>query len=116
MVKIRSFASLVSPGTELGGWKNLFAKRGQADSGDRRKFGYSCAGIVEETGEGVTRLKKGDRVAAIGYGMALHSDWNVVPQNLCVRLPDGVSFEQGSYAMLFGDGAAGCPPCTAGVW
>ncbi len=51
MVKIRSFASLVSPGTELGGWKNLFAKRGQADSGDRRKFGYSCAGIVEETGE-----------------------------------------------------------------
>lgn len=100
MVKIRSFASLVSPGTELGGWKNLFAKRGQADSGDRRKFGYSCAGIVEETGEGVTRLKKGDRVAAIGYGMALHSDWNVVPQNLCVRLPDGVSFEQSSYAML----------------
>ncbi len=64
----------------------------------------------------MTRLKKGDRVAAIGYGMALHSDWNVVPQNLCVRLPDGVSFEQGSYAMLFGDGAAGCPPCTAGVW
>lgn len=100
MIKIRSFSSLVSPGTELGGWKNLFAKRGQADNGERRKFGYSCAGIVEEVGKGVTRLKKGDRVAAIGYGLALHSDWAVVPQNLCVNLPDEASYASGSYAML----------------
>lgn len=104
MVKIRSYASLVSPGTELGGWKNLFARRGQKDNGERRKFGYSCAGIVDEVGKGVTRFKKGDRVAAIGYGLALHSDWVVVPQNLCVNLPDGVSYSEGSYAMLLATG------------
>lgn len=100
MVKIRSYASLVSPGTELGGWKNLFGKRGQSDDGERRKFGYSCAGIVEAVGEGVKRFRPGERVAAIGYGFALHSDWAVVPQNLCVALPEGVDFPEGAYGML----------------
>ena len=32
--------------------------------------------------------------------MALHSSLVVVPQNLCVKLPDEVGFEEGSYAML----------------
>lgn len=99
-ILIRVYASLVSPGTELGGWKNLFSKRGGEDNGDRRRFGYSNAGIVEAVGDGVTQFKKGDRVAAIGYGYALHSNWTVVPQNLCVLLPEIVNFEQGSYAML----------------
>lgn len=99
-VRIRAYASLVSPGTELGGWKNLFSKRGGEDSGERRKFGYSNAGVVDAVGEGVTQFKLGDRVAAIGYGFALHSDWAVVPQNLCILLPDDVTYEQGTYAML----------------
>jgi len=99
-VRIRAYASLVSPGTELNGWKHLFSLRGGRDNGERRKFGYSNAGIVDAVGEGVTQFKPGDRVASIGYGLALHSDWAVVPQNLCVLLPEGVTFEQGSYAML----------------
>lgn len=99
-VRIRTYASLVSPGTELGGWKTLFSKRGEKDNGERRKFGYSSAGVVDAVGENVTQFKPGDRVAAIGYGMALHSDWAVMPQNLCVLLPNGLTFEQGSYAML----------------
>lgn len=100
MVRIRTFSSLVSPGTELGGWKSLFRKRGNEDCGERKKFGYSNSGIVDAVGEGVTQFKQGDRIAAIGYGFALHSDWTVVPQNLCIKLPNGVSFEQGTYAML----------------
>lgn len=99
-VRIRSHASLVSPGTELGGWKKLFSRRGAEDTGERRRFGYSSAGIVDAVGEGVTQFAPGDRVAAIGYGLALHSDWAVVPQNLCVKLPAEVTDEQGSYAML----------------
>lgn len=100
MVRIRVHASLVSPGTELGGWKKLFSLRGGEDTGERRPFGYSNAGVVDAVGEGVTQFKPGDRVAAIGFGFALHSNWAVVPQNLCVALPDGVTYEQGSYAML----------------
>lgn len=100
MVRIRVEASLVSPGTELGGWKGLFAKRFDSDTGERRKFGYSNTGIIEAVGEGVTQFMPGDRVAAIGFGFALHSDRAVVPQNLCVHLPEDISFEQGTFAML----------------
>jgi len=99
-VLVRSHASLVSPGTELGGWRNLFSKRGAHSNPDPRKFGYSSAGVIEALGEGVTQFQVGERVACIGYGFALHSDYAVVPQNLCVHLPDLVSFEQGSYSML----------------
>ena len=101
MVLVQVFASLVSPGTELGGWKNLLRKKQSgAPMGNPKKFGYSNAGVVKETGIGVNRFKVGDRIACIGYGFALHSDFVVVPQNLCVPLPNDVSYEQGAYAML----------------
>ncbi|MDR2109972.1 MAG: zinc-binding alcohol dehydrogenase [Spirochaetaceae bacterium] len=100
-ILVRVFASLVSPGTELGGWKNLLKKkRSGAPMGAPRKFGYSNAGVAEKTGAGVTRFKAGDRIACIGYGFALHTDFAVVPQNLCTALPEHTSYEQGSYAML----------------
>lgn len=64
-------------------------------------FGYSNSGYVIKTAKGVPELKPGDRVACIGMGYALHTDYAVIPHNLCVPLPDNVSFEQGSYATLF---------------
>lgn len=101
MVLVKVHSSLVSPGTELGGWKTLRKLRKAGTSCTvGKKFGYSNAGIVEEVGKGVSSCKKGDRIACIGYGYALHSDWAVVPQNLCVSLPESVSFDDGSYAML----------------
>ncbi|OGV74585.1 MAG: hypothetical protein A3K19_05755 [Lentisphaerae bacterium RIFOXYB12_FULL_65_16] len=94
-------ASLVSPGTELGGWRNLAGKRAKSDANTKpRPFGYSNAGIVAAVGEGVTRFKKGDRVACIGGGYALHTNYAIVPHNLTVALPDNVTFADGSYAML----------------
>ena len=99
MVEVK--ASLVSPGTELGGWRRLKEKtENPIPDTEPRPFGYSNSGIVYEVGDGVTRFTKGDRVACIGGGYALHTDWAVVPHNLCVRLPDEVSFENASYAML----------------
>ena len=93
--------SLVSPGTELAGWRNL---RNQLDNPNPdakpNPFGYSNAGVVAEVGEGVTEFKPGDRVACIGGGYALHTDVAVVPHNLCVALPGNVTFAQGSYGML----------------
>ncbi len=51
-------------------------------------LGYSCAGIVREVGEGVDEFQPGDWVACGGAGYANHADFNVVPRNLCVRLPE----------------------------
>ena len=94
-------SSLVSPGSELQGWRGLARGDSRAGSGGPpMPFGYSNAGVVMETGRGVNELRPGDRVAAIGGGYARHATHALVPQNLCVALPDGVTFDQGAYAML----------------
>jgi threonine dehydrogenase-like Zn-dependent dehydrogenase len=100
-VAIETAASLVSPGTEFGGWRGLAAQRESPQRRDQpQTFGYSCTGVVVGVAEDVQSLHKGDRVAAIGAGYALHSSFNLVPHNLCTRLPDDVSFEDGAFAML----------------
>jgi threonine dehydrogenase-like Zn-dependent dehydrogenase len=93
--------SLVSPGTELGGWRGLRQQVDDPNPDARpRPFGYSNAGIIREVGEGAEEFSVGDRVACIGGGYALHANYAVVPHHLCVALPEQVSFAQGSYAML----------------
>ena len=62
--------------------------------------GYSCAGVVEEVGEGVTDIHVRDRVACAGAGYANHASVNVVPRNLVARIPDAVSFEEAAFATL----------------
>ena len=92
--------SLISPGTELGGWRGMKAKREAPDPNAKPAgFGYSNAGVVVAAGEGVEQFEPGDRVACIGGG-ASHTNIAVVGQNLCTRLPEDVTFAQGSYAML----------------
>jgi threonine dehydrogenase-like Zn-dependent dehydrogenase len=99
LVNVR--ASLVSPGTELGGWRALRDSRDNPDTEKQpKRFGYSNAGVVAAVGEGVEEFSAGDRVACVGAGYALHTDHAVVPHNLCIALPDEVSFARGSYAML----------------
>lgn len=100
-VLVKVGASLVSPGTELGGWHSFANQKTHPEPIKERPFGYSNSGIVIEAAAGASEFKPGDRVACIGAGYALHSDYAVVPHNLCVPLPDNVSFEQGAYAMLF---------------
>jgi len=100
-ILIKTTKSLVSPGTELKGWDNLASQKKTPVLLDKpKKFGYSLSGVVEEIGEGVTRLKKGDRVAAIGAGYALHSNYVVVPQNLCIAIPETVTDDEAAYSML----------------
>jgi predicted dehydrogenase len=53
-------------------------------------LGYSAAGIVLQCGDGVPEFKPGDRVAAVGP----HASIFAAGRNLCVRIADGVSFEQ----------------------
>jgi predicted dehydrogenase/threonine dehydrogenase-like Zn-dependent dehydrogenase len=56
--------------------------------------------VVLEAGTQVTELRPGDRVACGGGGYAVHAELNHVPVNLCVPLPDAVSFEAGSFATV----------------
>lgn len=63
-------------------------------------LGYSAAGIVAAIGEGVNGYSVGDRVACAGAGYASHAEMISVPQNLCVRLPENVSFEAGAFGTL----------------
>ncbi len=67
-------------------------------------LGYSCAGIVTNSGSDIsgTGFSLGDRVACGGSGHASHAEYNVVPPNLCVKIPDNVSFEDASYVALGG--------------
>ena len=118
-------SSLVSPGTELGDWRRFAQHGGRRDpEGRPRPFGYSNAGVVRETGDGVEEFRSGDRVAAIGAGYARHANYALVPHNLCVALPEAVTFDQGAYAMLSatalhalrrGDAGFGEYCCVAGL-
>jgi NADPH2:quinone reductase len=57
--------------------------------------GNEVAGIIEAVGEGVSRLKPGDRVIATPSGGAF-ADKCVVAEKLCLPLPGALSFEQGA--------------------
>jgi predicted dehydrogenase/threonine dehydrogenase-like Zn-dependent dehydrogenase len=63
-------------------------------------LGYSCAGVVEAVGDGVSNLSPGDRVACAGAGYANHAEWVCVPENLVVRVPDGLSLDKAAFATL----------------
>lgn len=65
-------------------------------------LGYSSSGVVLDVGQGIAEFAKGDRVACSGAGFASHADIVWVPENLCVKLPDNVSFEEGAFVMLGG--------------
>jgi predicted dehydrogenase/threonine dehydrogenase-like Zn-dependent dehydrogenase len=63
-------------------------------------LGYSAAGVAVAVGSRVHGIAAGDRVACAGGGHAVHAEIDHVPFNLCVVLPDEVSFEQGAFATL----------------
>jgi len=128
-VLVRNAASLISAGTERAltelGQKSLLGKArerpeligkvwekvktegiSQALEGVRDKLdqshavGYSAAGIVVETAPDVTDFRAGDRVACAGTDYASHAEIISVPRNLCVRLPDKLSFEEGAFGTV----------------
>lgn len=126
-VLVRTEYSCISAGTEMSGvtasgtplvkrilespdlmerGMTMLKERGFKDTWDVVKgkyevgtaMGYSASGTVVESGTPL--FAKGDRVACMGVGYASHAGYIAVPQNLAVRMPDGVSFEQASTAAL----------------
>src|SRR5262249_41955185 len=55
--------------------------------------GYSLCGVVTEVGKGAEEFQVGQLVAAAGNEHALRAEYNWVPVNLCVPVPDSVSPE-----------------------
>ncbi len=128
-VMVRTAVSLISAGTERAltelGQKSLLGKArerpeligkvwekvktegvAQALEGVRDKLdqshavGYSAAGIVIECAPDVTDFHPGDRVACAGTDYASHAEIISVPRNLCVRLPEQLSFPEGAFGTV----------------
>ena len=64
--------------------------------------GYSISGVVVEVGTGVKKYKPGDRVAAAGAGYASHAEFVSVPENLVMRVPEGLDLKYASTVTLGG--------------
>jgi polar amino acid transport system substrate-binding protein len=127
-VLVRTYASLISAGTEKmsvelarasllekakrrpddvkkvlaeikqqGFWKTYQRVMNKLDA--PKAMGYSCAGEVIAVSEDVHDLKPGDRVACGGQG-ANHAEVVSVLKNLCVRVPDTVSYDDACYTTL----------------
>lgn len=91
---VLTHATLVSPGTE----RAMFAKLPNTSVHYPFYPGYSGAGEVLMVGEGVTRFKVGDRVAA-GTGF-FHASLNTFRENQVLPIPDGVSMDAACFLQL----------------
>ena len=65
-------------------------------------LGSEGAGIVEEVGDGVADIKKGDRVAYAGGPPGSYAEARVMPADRLVKLPDGIPDNQAAAMMLQG--------------
>lgn len=66
-------------------------------------LGYCNAGEVIAVGEGVHEFAVGDKVASNGA----HAEYVCVPKNLCAKIPDNVSYEEGAFAVIGSIGLQG---------
>jgi len=57
-------------------------------------LGYSASGTIVCVGENAVEFQEGQRVACGGAGYANHAEYNFVPKNLVVPVPDGVSMAE----------------------
>ena len=66
----------------------------------KRALGYSSSGIVVNSQSLNKDIRNGDRVACAGGGYAVHSEYVLVPENLVVKLPENVDYEEGAFATI----------------
>jgi len=131
MVRVRIVRSCISPGTEMtsiaSSGKTLLQRameqpdkakaairqmaaqgvstvlgKAQAKFSAEGATGYSAAGVVVEVAPDVRGFVPGDRVAVAGAQYANHAEEAVVPVNLAMKMPDGLSFDFASTVALGG--------------
>ncbi len=91
-------ASMVSPGTELGGVKRRRERPGS--EARQRPFGYTNAGVVVSMEGDCDEFEIGDRVAGMGGGYALHATSACIPHNLCAKIPEGIAYKEAASVHL----------------
>jgi len=64
--------------------------------------GIEAAGIVEEVGDGVSGFAAGDRVAYVTVGYGAYASDRLLPAELAVRLPQGISEDLAATVLLKG--------------
>ena len=65
-----------------------------------KPLGYSSCGVVIESKDFEGKFRTGDRVACAGQDYACHSEIISVPQNLVVKIPEGVSFKEAAFTTI----------------
>jgi NADPH2:quinone reductase len=65
-------------------------------------IGLEAAGVVEAVGPGVTEFRQGDRVAYCNGPIGAYAEVKNHPAERCVKVPEGISFEQAASMMLQG--------------
>src|SRR5678815_4985206 len=65
-------------------------------------LGSDAVGVVEAVGAGVTEFKPGDRVGYLLGPQGAYSDVRLVPAEVLIPLPDGVSDRTASTLMMKG--------------
>lgn len=91
-ILVKTSYTAISPGTELTMTKN--------SGKEYVNLGYSASGEVAGVGEGVDYIKVGDKVACYGAPYVSHSEYLLVPKNLCVKLPDSLGLKEASLVGL----------------
>jgi NADPH2:quinone reductase len=79
----------------------IYFRKGQYKATMPLVPGSEAAGTVEDLGSGVTGFKPGDSVASCGV-LGSYAEYALVPASQLVKVPDGLSPEQGAAAMLQG--------------
>src|SRR5262245_42995635 len=64
-------------------------------------LGNEAAGVVVETGEGVSEVKPGDRVAFVGP-LGAYAEERLIAADRLVKLPDGIADDQAAAMMVKG--------------
>ena len=83
---------------ERGFYNTIEKVRERLDS--KNPLGYSAAGIVIEIGNKVKNFKVGEKVACAGAGIANHSEFIAVPENLTVKIPLNLPLQSASTVAL----------------
>ncbi len=69
-------------------------------------LGKEAAGTVTAVGGSVTRVKVGDRVTYVNGPLGAYSEAHLVPEDVLIKLPDGISSQVAAAMMLKGMTAA----------